>query len=144
MAILHFYSTNSPVLIKIMYFCNQFCIKKIWHYQTVTESITFKIDDDSDSYDFILELINDTFGLYTLENEDDISIEITKNDRSIVSDFITTASKYILITKYLTYLKNIDRHELDNLYKSCLISHTKNTITKTFPQEIIEHILQFI
>lgn len=139
MAILHIYGINSTNYIEIMYVCNKWFIIKRWYHETITECINFTIDDNDDSYNFFYELVKTTFEL----DSDDISIEILKDEKTIIDNFITFNTINI-ITRYLNFLKQIDRLKLDNLYKTYLIKNTKNTLNKTFPQEIIDHILNFI
>ena len=139
MAILHIYGINSPIYIEIMYVCHQWFIIKRWYHETSSESVQFIAQDNDDSYNFFYELIKTTFEL----DSDDISLEIIKDEKVIVDNFVTF-NNVNLISRYLGFLKQIDRYEIDKLYKSYLITTTANILNKTFPQEIIEHILKFI
>lgn len=142
MAILHFYSINTDSIIRIdiMYICNQWCIKKTWNYQTSNESTKFKINDEYNSNIFIYDLIKCT---YIFENND-VFMEITKDNKSLIHDVLDSTNLYNHIVTYLTYLKHIDRDSIDRLYKSYIVSNTKNILTKTFPQEIIDYIISFV
>lgn len=148
MSILHFYSLNSQICINIMYVCNKWLIKKTWFYespnqssnQSSNESTTFAIMDKYDSNIFIYDLIKCTYDL----NTDIVTMEITKNDKPIIYDIIAPDNHFNSIVNYLTYLKEIDRDEIDRFYKSYIIANTKNILTKTFPSEIIDHIVDFI
>lgn len=139
MSILHIYGINSPVYIEIMYVCNKWCIIKKWFHENASEVVHFTIEDNDDSYNFFYELIKTTYEL----DSDDVSLEIMKDEQSILDNFITFSSINI-ISRYLNFLKQMDRNDIDKLYKSYLITNTDNILNKTFPQEIIEHILKFI
>lgn len=141
MAILHFYSDDSPICIDIMYVPNQWLIKKNWYYQSLSDFASFKIDDDDVSYEIIYELVKTS---YNIQSRSNITVEITKDDKPILLGIISENNFVTTITRFLTYLKSIDKHDINRLYKSYVITNTNNILTKTFPAEIINHILTFI
>lgn len=122
-----------------MYVCNKWCVLKKWYNEHASEVVHFTVEDNDDSYNFFYELIKTNYEL----DSDDVSLEIIKEEKSILDNFITFSSINI-ISRYLNFLKQMDRNEIDKLYKSYLVTNTDNILNKTFPPEIIEHILKFI
>lgn len=134
-------SLETPVNIQIMYICNQWFVSKNWHFQSISESLHFKVDDKPTGIKFIKQLICNTYDFEPLSDE--ISIELLKEDQSIMENFIDN-DNIDIIDDYLEYIKIIDRDKLDNLYRSQLVLNTNNDLTSKLPTEMIEHILKFI
>lgn len=138
MTILHIYSNNSPIYFDIMFICNKWQIKKNWYYQSFKETVSFILENNQVNQ-FVCDLV---LCSYDLQN-DEITIEISKDDKPLIYTFLTI-NPFKTIIQYLSYIKDIDRSRIDTIYKQTLISNTKNHITQSFPTEIVNHIVSFI